>query len=677
MSLPKSLLTAVCALFFLLATAAPLPSHAQEANPISMEVEIGFDNLRKGQGWTPVQITLANSGPAIEGRIAIYTGTSNNRNTVYTAPISLPTQSNKRLFLNAHLPNTNINIIVTDEDDNVVAQLRPTNIRTVQTDGLLYGVVAPNPDSLEILSRVTAGRPAAEVALLTLSDLPSDVVAWRMLDMLVLTDVDTNELSAAQRTALRSWVELGGQLVVTGGANWQKTTSALEDLLPVEPTGLQSVDDLPALSTAVGRPFRDAGPYTVTTSNLRDGELLYRQDGLPLLARRPHGLGNVFFLALDPQFAPLEAWDGREILWDTVAQYIPKAPVWGSMFQDENAAKSAVEIFPSLTLPSATLLFCFLMLYVLAIGPLNYIILKRLNKREWAWVSVPVVVLLFSGLAYAIGAATLGNSALINQMTRVYGQMGASTGEAYTAVALYSPSRTNYNLQFPAEAEVRPLSPFGNATGGVTIERDTLLTVQSNVVDIGEVLTYAAHTAQPLPNVRGEVVVEPLENGHVKLEITLTNDSDTAFENAIILVNRFAINVGTLAPGQTITRTHTTTIRLVAQSILEMQQGLRRYEPAVSASGDSPLQTYYSDLIGPSTYGYYSYYDDTPVVFSRYQFLESLRDYYATPTSSNFPLGAVTFMGWTKAAVLDVQLDNGRANHDATTIYFLEIPFRP
>ena len=661
-------------------TSSAVPAHAQTNNPnITLQFTVGFDGLRKGQAWTPVQISVANNGPAIEGQIVVYGGNLNNRTVRYTAPISLPTQSSKRIFLNTYLSSNTVNVQLLNAQGDVVAQERIVRVSAIDSEGLLYGVVSSNPDALDILNRVTAGRPQAAVAFLQLTDLPPDPIGWRMLDMLILSDVDTNELSAAQRTALRSWVEAGGQLVVAGGANWQKTTSALADLLPVEPTGIQSVADLPSLAQAVGQPFRDAGPYTITTSRLRDGELLYREGSLPILAKRPHGLGHVFFLALDPQFAPLEAWAGREAFWASVAEYIPPPPVWAQDFRDPDSVTYAIEVFPNLRLPSAVGLFAFLCLYVVAIGPLNYGVLVWLNKREWAWVSVPLVVLLFSGVAYAIGLATLGNRAMINQMTMIHGQMGASQGVAHTAVSLYSPARTGYTLQFPATTQIRPLTQSFASDTEMLVEREATLQVQLPLVDVGQVVNYAVVDHLPLPALQGQVVAqEQGNNGRLSLEITLTNHSQTDFENGMILIDRHAIGVPLLAAGQTATYTYVVPSGPAAEVVRQAAVGLHTAEPAVSASYDGPLETYYTHLLGSSsTYYYYYSSSDDPIAYSRYQFLSGMRSYYSSTATGTFPRGRITFVAWSDTAAFDIELLDRRATTDGTTLYFLEIPFRP
>ncbi|MBK8024645.1 MAG: hypothetical protein IPK19_25285 [Chloroflexi bacterium] len=48
-------------------------------------------------------------------------------------------------------------------------------------------------------------------------------------------------------------------------------------------------------------------------------------------------------------------------------------------------------------------LFGFLALYILLVGPANYFLLSRINRREWAWVTIPILILVFSALAHTLG----------------------------------------------------------------------------------------------------------------------------------------------------------------------------------------------------------------------------------------------------------------------------------
>ena len=49
--------------------------------------------------------------------------------------------------------------------------------------------------------------------------------------------------------------------------------------------------------------------------------------------------------------------------------------------------------------------------YILLIGPINYLVLKRLDRREWAWVTMPVLIVVFAVGAYGFGSLLRGQRA--------------------------------------------------------------------------------------------------------------------------------------------------------------------------------------------------------------------------------------------------------------------------
>ena len=450
-----------------LATPAAAQDDDTDNNGITMSVRVGYDGFYKGEFWLPVQVTAANSGPTVEGYVEIQVDQGSGRDAaIFRSPISLATQSNKRVTLYVKINNivSDLDVQLRQTDGTLVAEISSRSVSRISPTNLLYGVVSPDAAEFAFLERVNGSRADASVALLTLDDLPVTAVAWNALDVLIFNDTDTSQLSSSQRIALEAWLNKGGQLIITGGANWQKTATALADLLPVTINGSQTVDDLPGLRERIGIPFRDPGPYVVATSSLRNGELIFRQDDLPLLARQPMGRGAVYFLALDPRLAPLLDWDGSEAIWATIASRVPGNANWGLGPQNSYAATTAVSSLPSLTLPNILQLIGFLAIYTVVVGPLNYWILKRRNQLERAWVTIPVLVIIFSAVTYFTGFQLRGNDTIINQISVAYSQADGEQADVYSLLGLYSPQRDTYSVNLPANALARPYTQdFGGA----------------------------------------------------------------------------------------------------------------------------------------------------------------------------------------------------------------------
>ncbi|MBP8001882.1 MAG: hypothetical protein KA314_29480 [Chloroflexi bacterium] len=641
---------------------------AEGSNGIHMEVEAGMDNYYKTGFWIPVHVTVANDGPPLEGLIVIQLSDSGNEQ-IFTAPVSLPTQSNKRVTLYVTLDNftSRLTVELQDENGDLITTARTKALVGMEMTDLLYGVISANGGEFGFLEDVLGGRTSAKVALLDLNDLPIAAAGWDMLDVLVVHDTDMSQLTTEQQEALNVWIGLGGKLVVTGGTGWQKTTTGLADYLPVTVTGSESIADLPALRNRVGLPFPETGPYLITMSTLRNGELLLHENGLPLLAEREWGRGRVYFLALDPTLSPLADWDGNALLWGQVVNSVPRTPFWGQKFSNFFAASEAIKNIPSLTLPSAILLFCFMGFYVLLIGPANYLILRRLKRREWAWVTIPGIIIFFTACAYLTGFGLKGNDLILHQMNVAYGQTNSPALRVNSLVALYSPTRATYDFILPSEAMALPFSQganYGPVTAGdvETIERGTQLIMRDVRVDVSDSQTFVVESYAPAPPISSEVRLI-LQNSRYELNVSLRNESELTLTHAILLYGSTVQPLGSIAPGEEKT----------------WSQSVSASVATGSSSSTYSYGGYTSPLLTNDTYllGTASYYDD-PVAYSRRQLLEALHAdlYYSTSSSSLYaPAGVVTLIAWAETPLLELNVDSRRGQEQvATTLYFLELP---
>ena len=79
------------------------------------------------------------------------------------------------------------------------------------------------------------------------------------------------------------------------------------------------------------------------------------------------------------------------------------------MLADDSQIVSAVSQLASLALPPIGGLIAILGGYILLIGPLNYLILKRLDRRELAWLTMPALIVVFARRGLRLRIALRGN----------------------------------------------------------------------------------------------------------------------------------------------------------------------------------------------------------------------------------------------------------------------------
>ena len=82
---------------------------------------------------------------------------------------------------------------------------------------------------------------------------------------------------------------------------------------------------------------------------------------------------------------------------------------------------------PSRSMPSLQIYAVLIVLYILALGPLNFMLLRWRRHLEWSWVTVPVVAGLFSVGSFGLAYARNGGDVLVHIDTVVYLDPGAPT----------------------------------------------------------------------------------------------------------------------------------------------------------------------------------------------------------------------------------------------------------
>ena len=470
---------AVLALTIALTAFVPLSFvAAQNEGGLRLEAVAAYEGRFKYGEWLPVWVSLENSGRDLEAQVRVLVQGRGGA-TTYAAQVSLPGGSRKRVPVYV-LPNNftrELQVQVVDAQENVV-RTQKVQVKGYPNITFLTGLIAPERGAVSLLEGAKAPEPGRPVVLVSvnLDELSERMEAMRALDCLVLNDVDTSSLSLEQRAALEAWVSQGGRLVIGGGAGARRTVSGLPaSLLPLVPRGEQEVDVLPGLAQYVdGEPIRVSGPFLLTVGDLEGpGRTLAEQDGVSLIRERALGAGRIAVVALDLAGSPFDAWAGAAHFWQRLvlsdASYARGAPVDVSPREMRSYQMTyALSNLPSLDLPSVRGLSILLSVYILIVGPVNYVVLRWRKQLQWAWITIPLLTLLFSGGTFALGYALRGTDLILNKVVLVTAQReGPARVDTY--VGLFSPSRQSYEIEVDGGGLLSPIVQEGDPFGGGNI----------------------------------------------------------------------------------------------------------------------------------------------------------------------------------------------------------------
>ncbi len=642
-------LCVLLAISFALRPGSEQTARAQGIGGVTLHAQAGFDGYCKEGKWIPVRVTVENQGAGLEARVQVATKTDQEVNALYAVDASLPTASRKQFVLYVQPPEIlrSLTVSLVSEGETLVKQ--QLKVSCLSPESLLVGLLVENPTPYAALNAIQLQDGFVRVAELQVSDLPEDAQGWDALDALVFADVDSGALTAGQQQALELWLAGGGQLLAIGGPRWQGTLAGLGAFLPVEVSGSRSVADLSALSSY----FEGTEPLetgaVLASGRMREGaRALVWQEDVPLLAAREIGFGRAWFLAADPGLQPLSDWDGMATLYTRLFAERPLRPPWAGGEWDTYEANGALSTLSEMGVPSILLICGWLGLYVMAVGPLNFLLLRRVKRPDLAWVTVPALVVGFTLLAYLSGFLTLGRRPALNRLAVVQAWEGVERARVHALVGVYSPRRAMYTLESGDGFLGLPFSGTGAdlQPGGWLSLQDGAQTVLPDVrVESGGMKVVALDGSIPALPFEHDLVVTVDDLG-ATLTGRVTNLGAYPLRDAVLVTPGGYVKLGDLSPGN------------ASQEI------------DLSLQGSSGGMSYYDIFPSSAYYGSpWRTADDEESVRKEMLFQAAL----SSNTGNGYSIAnwGVYLMGWVDEAGLEAGLQDVQPRVTGATLYIV------
>lgn len=464
--------------------------------PVEMKVQPLLGTTPAANGAFPLAVQLESRSGNYQGVLSVTVGGFGYRRE-YRYPIDLPAGSRKVVIATPIVSTYGDTATVRFTARGVDLEVKQPIEHVLEIDQLAV-LVGDLIGGLGILERVQTTenpfqngirtgrltRGKYRVAYCRPELFPEQAIALSGVQVIVLAP-GSERLRQEQWDALRMWVMLGGVLIAPGGAGAVYLQSpTLQTLLPVQPQGTQTVSQLRALGGWTGaRPPN--GAATITQARLITGATLLQQDGLPMIAIRPYGLGAVVFLAFNPLDAPVRDYNARARFWQRLLDQTPTfAPSFSiaAIHQAQGGynqwGQAQITTDIDLKPPSAALIIVLLSFYFVLVVPVNYWVLKRLRALDWAWVVTPLIALVFVGVLWRLAGDLYRKSLSSKVQTVIVGQAGLPDAYAINSALFFFPRAGLFDLRFDqsdmVEAGMNP--EFGAGVAQVpavrTIEGD-------------------------------------------------------------------------------------------------------------------------------------------------------------------------------------------------------------
>lgn len=460
------------------------PASATSGGPEIMGVRVGVAGRYKPGCWTPVRVAL-NGVKTLNGGEVVLTvpdgdGVPSRFSTPLPSPAPDAATDSMFVVLYARFGRVESELAVeVRAAEGVVARrvFEPGATADYQPGVLseqeLVVTVGPGPLGVEEAVRLLDQQPDRRTVVVRVEEfdeLPSRWYGYEAVDLVVLSTSEPGiyaglKPSDRRVVALDEWVRLGGRLVLCGGEHAGEVLggepeSALGKFAPgrfKEMVPLRGVKDFELYAGSSVRMPGVKGELLVPHLVDVDGRIEAADGGLPLVVRGAHGFGQVTFVAAALDRAPFAEWEDRALLTGKLLDY-PATP--GNENEQGTAVmhygytdlagqlRSALDQFPSVWLVPFWLVVALVVLYVLAIGPGDYFLLRKVGRMQLAWVTFPLIVVAFSAAAYLLAHRLKGDRIRVNQvdLVDVDVESGRVRGTAWANV--FSPRMNRYDLAF-------------------------------------------------------------------------------------------------------------------------------------------------------------------------------------------------------------------------------------
>jgi hypothetical protein len=431
-------------------------------------------------------------------------------------------------------------------------------------------------------------------------------------NLIILDSFHTSGLTPEQLRALYLWVQQGGSLIEVGGSKWQQTMSALPtDLLPVSVHGASILSAgmhlLPAgISTSVssGSTISDTlqAPVPVSSAMVPGGaRTIVSAGNVPLLVQKQSGQGLIYYLAYDPALDPIVHWPETTVLWRSLvirslgAQLLmnnsPQGLSGGMPFY---LAKLQHLLLSNPSPVPWLLLFLFLG-YLLILGPIRWLIVRKTKQRQWTWRIILGTIVIFTLLNYAVAfyqerASIFSNSVSIIQLT---GDSSFAHSTTYHGVYVpFTPANSTIKVQLPGGSLVQPYVDASQQSEQATI---TAIPEATQVKDSDTNIRFLdAFQAEQDISIQGSIVSHLVVSQGI-LSGTVTNRLPTALSDVYLLIPSNIVRIGDMAAGQTskvtlsLTASQTTCGSLVNQVVNGESGIITQYDHLFVRSAGQPL----------------------------------------------------------------------------------------
>lgn len=428
----------------------------------SQTFDIDAQLLSSGDVTYDIQLTLHNRGEDWEGTVRVQMYRSyNDIGCAYDTEISLPQDSTKQFVVRIPVnsiedKDDGMGVILLNKERKVIAEKNYARFLLNGEDVLPVGILS---DSYRLLTYFDMGGEGVYYGGIEfpvkLVELTQDNLAGLLdsLKFLVIDNYNTSILTDQDSDRIKQWVSDGGMLIVGTGERAEEILSGL-DFLEVECVQVNEPG-----ADVYGQDY-GVGLQELPLAELKDTTGRYYMSNLAsliMISSWNDGAVEIVPYALSDLGQPdrvVEDWESY--VWELLqnaSSYVRSSQVYSNQYYS-GFRYIISNIFESFGNGGDRLNFgglkFIVVAYVVFVGPVLYLILRAMKKRDWYWGAVAVTVLVGIFLVYIAGSGYEVVNTMVYSVTveKLSGRdPGDRSGNNVTYMHCYDADNEEWGLQ--------------------------------------------------------------------------------------------------------------------------------------------------------------------------------------------------------------------------------------
>lgn len=473
-----------------------LAACGKKESQLSVDVTIGFDHSVKVASENPVTVSVTNNGKEFSGEIQCIINKNSGESIIYAKEIQVPQGSTKEIHMMIpfYTIQKKVDFRVVSKGKRLYQEDIAVN-KFISPNQPIVAVISDQPDNYRYLNSIrynyfnkgntneyynqmqSQSTPDQEVEVIepimfyfdTFEEI-SRFENYEFFNYMFIGDNKNLVVNEATETKLLNWINKGNTLLFETGEDYQK----LYSFLPKSITNfnVETIETINQAILTMTMPFSHAIGAPIDMKNT----FVYEVDGITIGLYTQIGQGQIVNVLIDLSSGLYKNWQFKSQIYDEILAHGVggQLSLAGATYQDPNFIgnnlSDILNYIPNEKKPPYGIISLLLGIYIIFVGPILYLVLKQMDKRDYMWAAIPGSALFIILLLYVFGFGTRYEKPIMNSVSAIDFVDGENRITVNTRFSIFNNKSGDLNIDWNNNEKIdlaNDYNYYGNTNGAV------------------------------------------------------------------------------------------------------------------------------------------------------------------------------------------------------------------